>query len=156
MFCDGQLLAISQYSAVFSLLGTTFGGDGRVTFGLPDLRGRSIVHPGTGPGLGTINWGQRSGTENITLTVQNMPSHNHAAQLMAGNGLANTANALNNSLAANTGGTSIYNSGTPETKMNAADVMISNNGGNVPFDNRNPYLGIYVSIALVGIFPSRN
>lgn len=76
-FCDGQLLAISQYSALFSLLGTTFGGDGRTTFGLPDLRGRVAIHPGSGPGLSTRTWGQKSGTETTTLTINNLPTHTH-------------------------------------------------------------------------------
>jgi len=76
--CDGQLLPISTYSALFSLIGTTFGGDGRTTFGLPDLRGRSIVHIGNGPGLSSISWGQRGGVENIYITQANMPSHSHS------------------------------------------------------------------------------
>ncbi len=75
--CDGQLLPISSNSALFSLLGTTYGGDGRTTFGLPDLRGRAALHQGQGPGLSNRNLGQRAGAENTTLTVNQMPSHNH-------------------------------------------------------------------------------
>jgi len=78
-FCGGQLLAISQNSALFSILGTTYGGDGRTTFGLPDARGRDMVHPGTGPGLSNIRLGERGGSETTTLTVNNLPSHSHTA-----------------------------------------------------------------------------
>ncbi|MEX1309383.1 MAG: tail fiber protein, partial [Candidatus Sulfomarinibacteraceae bacterium] len=78
-FCEGQLLAISSNTALFSLLGTTFGGDGRTTFGLPDLRGRSAVGVGNGPGLSSVSWGQRSGAENVTLNVNTLPSHTHSA-----------------------------------------------------------------------------
>ena len=77
-FCDGQLLAISSYTALFSLLGTTYGGDGRVTFGLPDLRGRSPLHAGLGPGLTNRNMGEKGGMETVTLTTDEMPSHTHA------------------------------------------------------------------------------
>ncbi|MCG8476540.1 MAG: tail fiber protein, partial [Cytophagales bacterium] len=76
-FCEGQLLSISQNSSLFSIVGTTYGGDGRTTFALPDLRGRSAVHAGTGAGLTTRTLGQRLGNEHITLTVQQLPSHNH-------------------------------------------------------------------------------
>jgi len=75
--CDGQLLAISSNTALFSLIGTAFGGDGRTTFGLPDLRGRTAVHVGRGPGLSNITWGQRGGRENVNLTIQELPAHNH-------------------------------------------------------------------------------
>jgi len=76
--CDGQLLSISQNDALFSLLGTTYGGDGRTTFGLPDLRGRSPIHVGQGPGLSNYQWGQKGGVETVTLTINQMPSHTHA------------------------------------------------------------------------------
>ena len=78
-FCDGQLLPIAQNTALFSLLGTTFGGDGRTTFGLPDLRGRVAIHPGTGPGLPPVTWGQRGGAASTVLTTNQMPNHNHQA-----------------------------------------------------------------------------
>ena len=80
-FCDGQLLPIAQYSAVFALLGTTYGGDGRTTFALPDMRGRALLHAGGGPGLTFRRLGDKSGAEEITLTVQQMPSHNHGASV---------------------------------------------------------------------------
>ncbi|PHN06709.1 phage tail protein [Flavilitoribacter nigricans] len=154
--CDGQLLAINSNQALFSLLGTTFGGDGRTTFGLPDLRGRSIVHVGNGPGLSQINWGQKAGAETHTLTLGQMPSHNHVATVHLGTGLANNANGSGANFAANTGGTSIYNSGALGDAMALGNVTVNNNGSNQAFNMRNPYLGIYVGIALFGIFPSRN
>lgn len=154
--CDGALLPISQWQALFSLLGTTFGGDGRTTFGLPDLRGRSIVHPGSGPGLSAIRWGEKSGRENVTLTTNDMPSHNHAGTVHVGVGLANNASGAGNNFAANTGGTSIYNSGALGDAMASGNVTIGNTGGGQSFNIRDPYLGIYTCIAMTGTFPSRS
>ena len=165
--CDGQLLAISSNTALFSLLGTTFGGDGRTTFALPDLRGRSAVHVGSGPGLSTITWGQRSGAENVTLTVPTMPSHNHLATV---SGLATSVKASSDDADGTspagallgTTGEDVYSSGAADSTLNPASaetqgtVAVQNNGGNQPFSIRNPYLGIYHSIALQGIFPSRS
>ena len=94
-YCDGQLLSVSSNSALFSLLGTTYGGDGRTTFGLPDLRGRTAVHPGTGPGLSNIRLGQRGGVENKTLTTANMPSHNHTATTAVSTSVSATLNGTN-------------------------------------------------------------
>ena len=104
--CNGQLLAISQNTALFSLLGTTYGGDGRTTFGLPEMRGRSIRHVGTGPGLSAVSWGQRGGATTATLIAANLPSHNHGVQVgvstaageeatPAGQVIANHAGAFN-------------------------------------------------------------
>jgi microcystin-dependent protein len=167
--CDGQLLAISQYSALFSLLGTTFGGDGRTTFGLPDLRGRSIVHTGHGPGLSTIAWGQRGGVEDIYVTQANMPSHSHS--LVNGTAEVNVyttdtpGSEVNESDSGangfSTGGStpSIYQE-NPTTGDTVGGVVISGtttaSGSNIPVYSRNPFLGINVCIAMVGIFPSRN
>jgi len=166
--CDGQLQAISQNTALFSLLGTTFGGDGITTFALPDLRGRSIVHIGNGPGLSAISWGERGGVEQVTMTQANMPSHAHALI----NGVANvTVSTTNNSSdiaetdnGANglgTGGTmpSIFRE-SPTSGDHLGGVSISGTttaaGGNIPVQIRNPFLGINMCIALYGIFPSRN
>ncbi len=152
--CDGQLLPIANYTAVFSLLGTTFGGDGRTTFGLPDLRGRSIVGVGHGPGLSDIRWGEKSGVEQITLTTANMPAHRHSVT-------ATTNDATLDEAAAGarfgTAGTPIYapaNSGTGTVAL--AGDSTSQVGGSQAFQSRNPFLGIYVCIALQGIFPSRS
>lgn len=150
--CEGQLLAISQYTALFSLLGTTFGGDGRTTFGLPDLRGRSMVGMGNGPGLDNISWGEKAGNYQIALNANNLPPHAHAVAVPVstaggeeatpnGQHIANHASAFNEDAT----------SGASLAPFNTGNV-----GGNVPFNSRNPFLGINICIALQGIFPSRN
>lgn len=153
--CDGQLLSIASNTALFSLLGTTFGGDGRTTFGLPDLRGRVAKHVGSGPGLSPVTWGQRGGAEQVTITVNNMPAHNHAATLHATSTSGNTTSPAG-SIQAVKSRTNIYSNAAPNVTMNAASVTVANAGGGVPIQIRDPYLGIYHSIALTGIFPSRN
>ena len=153
-FCDGQLLPINQNQAVFSLLGTTYGGDGRTTFGLPDMRGRVSVHPGSGPGLTSRTLGQKGGSENNTLNVNQMPAHNHTVTLR-GTGVNGTlAKPQNNHLA---GGTTIYGpAGGTLTNM-AADAAISaNTGGGQAVNNMEPFLCVNYIIALQGVFPSRN
>lgn len=166
--CDGQLLPIAQNTALFSLLGTNYGGDGRTTFGLPDLRGRSIVHVGNGPGLSNITWGHKGGNETTTLNASNMPAHSHALQ----NGTANvkvetlangplSEESDNGSGMLGTSGSmpAIYAETAASTDF-IGGVTISGNtsnaGSSASFDNRSPYLGIYVSIALQGIYPSRS
>ncbi|TDS14362.1 microcystin-dependent protein [Maribacter caenipelagi] len=148
--CDGQLLSIASNSALFSLLGTTYGGDGRTTFGLPDLRGRLAVHVGQGPGLQNRAWGQRFGVENNFLTEANLPSHKHTVNLPAKEE-ANAEVPTGNFIA----GAGFDGFGTTsDTTM--ATLPVSNTGGNVPITNMQPSLGIYYVIALVGIFPSRS
>ena len=146
-FCNGQLLPISQNTALFSLLGTTFGGDGETTFALPDLRGRYIRHVGTGPGLDTVSWGQRGGTNQTTLGTAQMPSHHHVHSPGANTGAANVDDP---SLAYPAGGD--FYAGGSNTTMGSTNT--GNTGGGQPFNILNPFLGIYVSIALVGIYPS--
>lgn len=147
--CDGQLLAISSFSALFSLLGTTFGGDGRTTFGLPDLRGRSIVHLGSGPGLSNINWGQRAGAENHIITPAQMASHTHDIGVSTAAG--EEASPANNHIAMH----ALAFAEDPTTPAQNLAAM-SSVGNNQQFSIRSPYLGILVCIALTGIFPSRN
>ena len=154
-FCDGQLLSIASNTALFSLLGTTFGGDGRTTFGLPDLRGRTALHAGTGPGLSPVTWGQRGGVQNSTLTTNNMPSHNHAVTLHGTSTDGNQKGPDGHILAAVEDGHP-YSNATPNVTANASSVTTANAGGGQAFENRDPYLGIYHCIALTGIFPSRN
>ncbi|CAM2824391.1 phage tail protein [Flavobacterium frigoris] len=179
-FCDGQILAISTNTALFSLIGTTFGGNGTSTFALPDLRGRTIVHPGSGPGVNTIDYGEKGGSENTTLTIFNMPSHNHllvngtaAGQVnvttntvvnTSNNGGSNESDSGNNSLGSGSAYPNTYSEPPIGTTDKIGGVTSSSTingstalaGSNIPFSNRSPYLGIYTSIALNGIFPSRN
>ena len=150
-FCDGQLLPIAQNTALFSLLGTTFGGDGRTTFAIPDLRGRIPKHVGSGPGLSPVRWGERGGSENYTLTVSNMPSHNHTVKANKGEPELETAE--NNFPGTLTNGTEGY-AETSNTTLNSG--VVGNTGGGQAIDLRNPYLGVYYCIATIGIFPSRS
>jgi microcystin-dependent protein len=150
-FCDGQLIAVSQNDALFSLLGTTYGGDGRTTFGLPDLRGRVPVHMGQGPGLSNRPMGQRSGTERVTLAVTQLPSHTHA--LMASADVGSTPNPGGNVTARSTS-VDLYSDAAPTTAM--ASQAITSVGGGQEHDNMMPYLGIRFIIALAGVYPSRN
>ncbi len=159
-FCNGQLLAISSNTALFSILGTTYGGDGRTTFALPDLRGRTPIHPGHGPGLSTYRLGERGGVEDHTLTVAQMPTHNHfAASDTTGNVGDNNnedepdGNFLGNgqiySAAAAAG--SLLNGGAVTT----ASTM-SNTGSGQSFDTMKPFGTANYIIALFGVYPSRN
>lgn len=150
--CDGQLLSISQNSALFSLLGTTYGGDGRTTFALPDLRGRVPLHTGTGPGLSNRPQGQKDGEEKNTLTVQQMPEHNHSAQ--ASSFLGDDPSPEGNVWASRQRLISLYNNQQPDVAM--ASEAIGNEGGSQPHNNMQPYLVIRHCIALQGIFPPRN
>ncbi len=154
--CDGQILSISQHTALFSLLGTTYGGDGRTTFGLPDLRGRTPIHAGTGPGLTQKRLGQKGGTETVTLTSQQMPSHKHA--LKATVMTATTTIAQDAMLATtpeNPTGVQTYSSDSSDQVI-MKDESIETSGGNQPHSNMPPYNTINYIIALTGIFPSRN
>lgn len=150
--CNGQLLSIAQNSALFSLLGTTYGGDGISTFALPDLRGRVALNQGEGPGLSKYAIGQTSGQETVTLNTNQIPAHNHSGQLHASSGAANQEEAQNHLLSE----TAIYTDAAANQVMNGASVTIGSTGGNQPHDNRQPYLVLNYCIALVGIFPSRN
>jgi microcystin-dependent protein len=154
-FCSGQILSIAQNTALFSLLGTTYGGNGQTTFALPDLRGRVPIHPGTGPGLSPYDLGQVGGTEATTLLIANMPPHNHTATgaINANSGAANDSIPTGNYLAES----AIYHSGT-NTAMaaNSVAVNVGISGGGQPFNNIQPYTCVNFIIALEGIFPSRN
>lgn len=155
-FCDGQLLAISQYNALFSLLGTTYGGDGRTTFGLPDLRGRAPVGPRSGPGLSTYTLGQRGGYETVALNQNEMPQHTHAAV-----SVMNAYDGGTNETAAEDGSLSngnLYNTGAPDVAMHASSVTTTVNaaGNGQAHENRQPYLAVNYIIAIQGTFPSRS
>ncbi|HXI87016.1 MAG TPA: tail fiber protein [Parvularculaceae bacterium] len=160
---NGQLLPIAQNTALFSLLGTTYGGDGRTTFALPDLRGRVAVHVGQGPGLPSYAQGQQFGVPTTTLTVAQMPSHTHAAStqatLQASNAAGDQAGPTGNVLA--DGRTSrVYTAGPSNVAMGSSSITaqttVSPAGGNQPFNNAQPSLVVRACIALTGVFPSRN
>lgn len=150
-FCDGQLLAISQNDALFSLVGTTYGGDGRTTFALPDLRGRIPVHTGNGPGLTPRLMGQKGGAETVRLTSNQMPSHTHAIGADKDQGNSSTPSG---NIPAYDRRSGQYSSQAPDVSMNAASVGSA--GGNQAHDNIPPYLAVNYCIALYGIFPSRH
>ena len=146
--CDGQLLPISQNTALFSLLGTTFGGDGRTTFGLPDLRGRAAMHVGTGPGLSTMTWGERGGRETHNITSTNMPSHSHNMNL------ASSSEGDSNSPAGKV--LSVTDDRNYVDGPGASMGATGNTGGGQSINHMPPYLGVYHVIALQGLFPSRS
>ena len=150
--CDGQLLAVSQNDALFSLLGTIYGGDGRSTFGLPDLRGRVPIHGGNGPGLTPRRLGQRSGSEDVTLTKNELPQHNHG--LVKGTGDAATTRSPSNAIFAETVSQDIYRDDEINTTMNTTSV--TSLGGSQKHTNLQPFLCIHFIIALFGIYPSRS
>jgi len=157
--CEGQLLAISQHQALFSVLGTTYGGDGRTTFGLPDLRGRAAVSPGTGPGLSNIRLGEKGGMETITLTRQNMPNHKHGIRDDDGVLESMYYCIKPDKVKADPNGNISVMSIDPDKKTKvggAGRIQTTNSGNNDPFNSRNPYLGINYIICLQGVYPSRN
>ena len=150
-FCDGQLLAVSQNDALFSLLGTIYGGDGRTTFGLPDVRGRVPIHAGSGPGLSPRRLGAKGGAENVTLTVNQLPSHTHALQASA-----NPATVPNpqGEVLGETLTDRVYRDDA--TEVNMASSSVTNIGGSRSHTNLMPFLCINFIIALFGIYPSRH
>jgi len=149
-FCDGQLMAVSQNDALFSLLDTIYGGDGRTTFGLPDMRGRLPIHAGTGPGLSTRRLGSKGGDVNVTLTVNDMPAHSHAAN--AQSTLADSTDPTGRMLAQSTLVDLYASADLTETMANNA---LGAAGGSRSHNNVMPFLCINFIIALFGIYPSR-
>ncbi len=148
MFCDGQLLPISEYVTLFNLIGTTYGGDGQSTFALPDLRGRVPIHAGTGS-FGLIYLlAQAGGVETVTLTTSQIPVHAHAA--MASTAAGNQTSPQNGVWAASN--LNQFAPGAPGTAMRAG--LVASAGGSQPHDNMMPYLGVSFIISLFGIFPS--
>lgn len=151
-FCDGQLLAIASNTALFSILGTTYGGDGRTTFALPDLRGRVAIGPRSGPGLSTYQLGQKSGSESKILTTNQLPSHSHT---VSGVSTIGNSNDPTGKLPAQTGlFDNEYSDAPADVQLNS--TMIGNTGTNQPVDIRQPSLSINYIICLTGIFPSRS
>ena len=152
--CDGSLLPISEYDALFALIGTTYGGDGQVTFAVPDLRGRLPIHQGQGPGLSNYVIGQRAGTETVTLIQTQMPTHTHT--LVAATGLSTSLTPGNTLLPASLDSESFYMSditGGTAVPMSAQSTTLA--GGNQPHENCMPTLTVQYCIATFGIFPSQ-
>ena len=152
-FCNGQLLPISQNTALFSLIGTTYGGDGRSTTALPNLQGQAPMHPGRGPGLTSYRLGQRGGVETVTLSEAQMPSHTHTMRASGGTGGplgggANATDPVDNYLAA-----SVKYSSIAGSSVNMQSV--TNAGGSQAHNNMQPFLAINFIIALQGLYPSR-
>ena len=165
-FCDGQLLSISQNQSLFSILGTTYGGDGRTSFGLPDLRGRTAIGPRNGPGLSSYREGQKGGVQDVTLNITQMPSHNHIAtsvSTLGGQSAPGDDDALGAGVSIASGsssGSEIFSESTPNTVMNAGSVAttttVLNQGGNLAHTNMQPFLASNYIIALLGVYPSRS
>jgi microcystin-dependent protein len=159
--CDGQLLPIAQNTALYSLLDTMYGGDGRTTFGLPDLRGRVAIHTGRGPGLSDYKQGTKGGAETVTLLTAQMPAHAHGvsakARAVASDG--NQASPVGHTWASDgAGGAFTYSDAAPDQDMKAGSVVVTeqNVGGSQMHENRSPYQVVRFVIALVGLYPSRS
>lgn len=173
-YCNGQAMGVSQNQVLFALLGTTYGGNGTTTFNLPDLRGRSAIHFGQGPGLSNITIGETAGVENTSLSPGNIPAHIHpltggtaavtvTANSITGGTISNETDGGNNSLASGGQTANIYSEpGTGTSKIGGigATAVLGGNtapaGNNLPFSIRNPYLAVNMCISLQGVFPSRN
>lgn len=150
--CDGQLLPIAQNAALFSLIGTTYGGDGRTTTALPDLRGRAPMHPGRGPGLTPRQLGQATGAPTVTLTEAQLPSHGHDQWATGAAGDDDPGPSV---MPARADGAALY-SADGQALVEAAEGAVSATGGGQAHANDQPWLGLNFIIALVGLFPSRN
>ena len=167
-FCHGQLLTIQQNHALYSLLGTTFGGDGRTTFQLPDMRGRAPLCSGHGQGLSSYQHGSQGGVEKVALTVNTLPAHQHGpgdltitlkANSEKGNSpSSNGHNTLASLFVPGATDALLYNNQEPDVNLRGAKLAgaLLHTGANQPHENRQPYLAIHYIIALRGLFPSRN
>lgn len=152
-WCDGQLLPLSQNTALFSLLGTTYGGNGKSNFALPDLQGRAPMHPGQGPGLSLHDLGETGGSETVSLLESEIPSHSHALQASGQPGEDSDPN--NSEGLARSVGASLYQSTTNANVVMMAPETLAPAGGDAPHNNLQPYLTFYFNIALQGVFPPR-
>lgn len=166
-FCEGQLMSIAQNQALFSLLGTTYGGDGRTTFGLPDLRGRAPVGIGVGPGLTDVRWGERQGLEFVSLHQSNLPSISQSVSINVGipvttssDNSTDTPSSATRLGPASAGGrpAELYSTDAASTTLEpfVAEGNTTPIGNNTPVENRSPSLGMYYIIAIEGLFPSRS
>jgi len=156
-FCNGQLLPLSQNTALFSLLGTTYGGDGKSNFALPNLQGNSPMHWGQGPGLSLHDLGETGGSDTVTLLTTEIPSHSHSISCIDGPRVGGQTGQPGNATLVKTGGvpTNAYTTGTTPNQTMAAN-MVGIVGGNLPHNNLMPYLTLNFCIALQGVFPPRS
>ncbi len=159
--CDGQILPISQNTALFSIIGTIYGGDGRTTFALPDVRGRAVIGPGNGPGLPSYREGQKGGTETNTMTVATMPSHSHTYSFKVSNQapVQGQASIVSKYEVTATNGDPVDEfrySSTNNGQMHEDAFALGNTGGSQPFNNMMPYQAVNFVICLQGVFPSRS
>lgn len=151
--CNGQLMPISQNTALFALLGTTYGGDGKSTFALPDLQGSAPMQQGQGPGLSLRDLGETGGEQNVTLLATEMPAHTHGVQASGG---SDSATPTNNAWASGQKGFgNVYAASNAPTNVQMNPFGTSIAGGSLPHNNMQPYLGLNFCIALQGIFPPR-
>jgi microcystin-dependent protein len=148
-FCDGSILSIFDNEVLFTLIGTTYGGDGQNTFAVPDLRGRMPIHQGAGPGLSNRSIGELAGTENVTIINSQLPAHSHTVQVSSNTGTIGTPSA---GVTLGVADVDLYIAESPTVNMNA--LSISNTGGSQPHSNIQPYLAVNFIISLFGIFPS--
>jgi microcystin-dependent protein len=151
-FCNGQLLPVAQNTALFSLVGTTYGGDGRTTFGLPDLKGRAPMHPGRGPGLSDRRLGQKTGAETASLNEGQMGLHSHTAR---GSDNAGVTSTPANNYVARGGGRGVNSYLNEDTSAGPTKELLPTGGG-LPHNNMQPYLAMNFIIALQGLYPSRS
>lgn len=149
-FCDGQLLPLSQNTALFSLLGTTYGGDGKSTFALPDLQGRAPMHPGQGPGLSLHDLGETGGSETVTLLESEIPAHSHTLSTSV-----RPADSLNPGQLSPGTGNNMYTAAAGATLVAMAPDALAPAGGDQPHNNMQPYLTLSFCIAMQGVFPPR-
>ena len=154
---NGQILAISQNTALFALLGTTYGGNGQTTFALPNFAGRSGNAPGSGPGVSTYSLGELAGAETTTLTINNLAKHDHRAGIQTANAIANATTANGNAIAVSSNNSFVTAPPDPVgVLMDRTMVQVQPTGGSQPITNRPPYIALKYCIALEGIFPARN
>ena len=155
--CNGQLMSISQNTALFSLIGTYYGGDGKSTFALPNLQGSAPMGYGSGNGLTPRTWGEMGGEYQVTLLQNQLPAHSHGVACIGGGGSINSPTAPANAVWASDGGRGappLYAAAATNVNMNSAALQIT--GGNLPHPNMQPFLAVYFVIALQGIYPQRN
>jgi microcystin-dependent protein len=155
-FCDGQILVINQNQALFSIIGTIYGGDGSSTFGLPDLRGRSAVHPGIGPALPLVRLGEKGGWPSFTISQNNLPPHSHTGHIRIADAKGDAFYSNDGYIAdSSTVGYQQYTNALTGSKT-IQGVQTNNTGGGQPVNARSPYQGINHIICLQGTFPTRN